>query len=547
MNIPSLEESRKIIVGRAMEIAKWTLEKQGKTFRRAKDENDVMRCKSETAQMLKETSYEGMASCLLQFRDYWEDDMTEMAVWLSKKMCEFGDYSFYKKNRSDFSIYELAAGLDLENFEASWETISVLVQGTPCRPRLALPYAVLAAHLDPGKNEIDYIIRKINEVDADEITREHDEQVELPENDWPTAGGNSSRTGVSPVIVAPPLSLAWTFDGCGYIRSGIVISESIVVFGDKNGTLYGINMNDGSKRWEYNLHSPVYGTPAIMDGRIFAGSSGKFACIDLMSGREIWTYSAGDYVYKNAYEYQGTTLFFKDRIVLCDYYIDILDCEEGKLADRIETNGIESYSHLGACGEGSNVYVPTRKELYEINLRSNEIRTVRAAGTLSSGPVIAGEKVLYGAARANVVCLDRGELSELWEFKIEGNRIQDYWGWMIVSRPVYVEGKTPSESRVYFGGRDGNFYALNAKTGSRVWKYTVGHDLISPSMVSGETIYVMAVNGDLLALSTKEGSLLWRYETGVKDEDPHTAAAPAITKDKIFIGSDRLYAFEPLS
>jgi|GEM_PF-4449920 len=80
-----------------------------------------------------------------------------------------------------------------------------------------------------------------------------------------------------------------------------------------------------------------------------------------------------------------------------------------------------------------------------------------------------------------------------------------------------------------------------------VWKYTVGHDLISPSIVGGETIYVMAVNGNLPALSTKEGSLLWRYETGVQYEDPHTAAAPAITKDNIFIGSDRLYAFEPLS
>jgi outer membrane protein assembly factor BamB len=60
---------------------------------------------------------------------------------------------------------------------------------------------------------------------------------------------------------------------------------------------------------------------------------------------------------------------------------------------------------------------------------------------------------------------------------------------------------------VYVGSWDHNVYALNAKTGVRLWSYTTGNDYVfsvtsSPAVANG-VVYVGSVDGKVYAFGLK--------------------------------------------
>ena len=57
---------------------------------------------------------------------------------------------------------------------------------------------------------------------------------------------------------------------------------------------------------------------------------------------------------------------------------------------------------------------------------------------------------------------------------------------------------------------DGNFYALNAKTGALLWKYDTKQP-ISTTAAKQDTIICFASNNKLIGLNIKSGKLLWSY------------------------------------
>ena len=80
-------------------------------------------------------------------------------------------------------------------------------------------------------------------------------------------------------------------------------------------------------------------------------------------------------------------------------------------------------------------------------------------------------------------------------------------GSRIVSSPV-IENKT-----IYFGGDDGNVYALDAETGRQVWKMkTRGPVPATPAVASG-VVYVGSYDGNFYALDSVNGALKWKFAT----------------------------------
>src|SRR3954471_6250771 len=77
----------------------------------------------------------------------------------------------------------------------------------------------------------------------------------------------------------------------------------------------------------------------------------------------------------------------------------------------------------------------------------------------------------------------------------------------IVSSPVFVNGL------IYFGGDDGNIYAVNAETGVQVWKYPTGGPVPATPAVSGGTVYVGSYDGKFYALDAKTGLTKWKFST----------------------------------
>ena len=137
-----------------------------------------------------------------------------------------------------------------------------------------------------------------------------------------------------------------------------------------------------------------------------------------------------------------------------------------------------------------------------------------------------------------------------WKFPT-GNRI--------VSSPV-IQDKT-----LYFGGDDGNVYAVDAETGRQIWKRATGGPVSSTPAVANGIVYVGSYDGKFYALDTHTGALKWKFSTdgerrfeakglhGMQPKNQTIADAfdiflssPVIAENKVYFGSGdgNLYALD---
>jgi outer membrane protein assembly factor BamB len=110
-------------------------------------------------------------------------------------------------------------------------------------------------------------------------------------------------------------------------------------------------------------------------------------------------------------------------------------------------------------------------------------------------------------------------------------------GNIVASSPAVVGGV------VYIGSGDGNVYALNAATGSKLWNFsTRGPVYSSPAVVSG-VVYVGSFDDNVYALKAATGSKIWSYTTGGPVD-----SSPTVVGGVVYIGSfdDNVYALGAL-
>jgi outer membrane protein assembly factor BamB len=77
----------------------------------------------------------------------------------------------------------------------------------------------------------------------------------------------------------------------------------------------------------------------------------------------------------------------------------------------------------------------------------------------------------------------------------------------IVSSPVC------QDQVIYFGGDDGNIYAVDSETGGQIWKRTTGGPAPSTPAISNGTVYAGSYDGKLYALNAKTGAIKWKFAT----------------------------------
>ena len=80
----------------------------------------------------------------------------------------------------------------------------------------------------------------------------------------------------------------------------------------------------------------------------------------------------------------------------------------------------------------------------------------------------------------------------------------------MVSSPAVANGV------VYVGSEDNNVYALNAKTGAKLWSYSTGSFVESSPAVANGVVYVGSDDGKVYAFGLKQGS----EQAGAASERP---------------------------
>lgn len=94
-----------------------------------------------------------------------------------------------------------------------------------------------------------------------------------------------------------------------------------------------------------------------------------------------------------------------------------------------------------------------------------------------------------------------------------------------------------ANTAVYVGSDDNNLYALNASTGTLLWKYTTGGGIQSSPVVKNGTVYFGSIDKYLYAVNTSTGTLKWRYKTDYAISNQ----SPVLGGDAVFISSSAGY------
>ncbi len=158
-----------------------------------------------------------------------------------------------------------------------------------------------------------------------------------------------------------------------------------------------------------------------------------------------------------------------------------------------------------------------------------------------SSPVIRGKALYFGGDDGNVYAVDSETGRQMWKTKTRGP---------VPATPAVVNGT------LYVGSYDGNFYALNADTGASKWKFATGGErrfeakglhgmqpktqtiadpfdiFLSSPVVVGGAVYFGSGDGNVYALDANSGELRWKFKTG---DVVH--ASPAFADGVVFVGS----------
>ena len=106
--------------------------------------------------------------------------------------------------------------------------------------------------------------------------------------------------------------------------------------------------------------------------------------------------------------------------------------------------------------------------------------------------------VYVGSFDRNLYALDARTGARIWSFPTGGS---------VFSSPA-VAGNV-----VYVGSDDHNVYALNARTGAKIWNFLTGSAVVSSPTVVGRTVYIASQDGNVYALNARTGAKIWNFST----------------------------------
>ncbi len=150
------------------------------------------------------------------------------------------------------------------------------------------------------------------------------------------------------------------------------------------------------------------------------------------------------------------------------------------------------------------------------------------ADRLRASPTVVGGVVYIGSNSSYFYALNATTGSQIWRVNV-GSNVESSAA--VVDNVVYVG--------VLWNGHNGYVDALNATNGALIWQFTTNSGIESSPSVVNSVVYVGSYLGYVYALNATNGNLLWSYLTGAS-----TFSSPAVVDGIVYIGSidGKLYA-----
>jgi outer membrane protein assembly factor BamB len=203
---------------------------------------------------------------------------------------------------------------------------------------------------------------------------------------------------------------------------------------------------DGKLRWKFKTDGPIYGCPAVTDGKTFlVGCDSQMHVIDVGNGKEIRSVELGGQTGASA-AVLGDVLY----IGTMGNVVKAIDWKKGEVAWTFKPgrNAQAFFSSPAATNKYIVIGSRDRRVRAIDRLKGNAVWSFPTGDKVDSSPVVAGNKVVVGSLDGNLYVLDLDTGKEIQKIALDGP---------ISGSPVVLDGK------VLIGTQKGTLYCLGAK------------------------------------------------------------------------------------
>jgi outer membrane protein assembly factor BamB len=246
--------------------------------------------------------------------------------------------------------------------------------------------------------------------------------------------------------------------------------------------------------WVYSAPARIQGSPAVSDGRAFAGDhSGTLSAVNLVTGGLAWSAPVGGAVDSSPGVDRAAGLIV---VGSSNDKVSAYKERSGALAWKTNTGAAVKSSPLIYQGV---VYVGSEDhKLYAISEKTGKVRwTATLPGPVDGSPAFdpATSTIVVGDGTGTVTAFHAGQApSKRWHVRTGG---------AIVNSPVIESG------RVFVGSENGVVYSFSESTGKLKWSRHVGGAVAGSMAYQSGRLYVGAASGRLTALHAGDGSVMW--------------------------------------
>jgi len=288
--------------------------------------------------------------------------------------------------------------------------------------------------------------------------------------------------------------VAWRGDVGAKVASKVASSRGLVVFGTEDGFVKAWDARKGEEEWRFQLPEGWLTAEGLAvfkdrlyiacdDRRDMAPRDKALIALKLQSGQELWRYPVGAARLSAPLAHRGRIYFASS-----DNSLHAVDAS-GRKVWRVDTEG---WGRTAPAVGGDLIFAPASHIPPEACL-------------LQAFRISDGEKV--------------------WDFAASGPFFT----------PAFADGV------LYLASWSGMLYALDAKSGRKLWDFSTPRQILTAPVVFGNLVVFAARDRKIYALERSEGEVAWTLQTKGK-----VRGTPLAWEGAIYAATDKgkVYAIE---